>query len=220
MNRAGDPAQKGSVMKLTIFDQSKKEEILKTLPEFLKVLKDHLIVKWTEQDINRRDHMNADHAKMDRREFENKWGNKTYSFRKLSDHAIAKSAIHTAENYVFGIVNRIQEMCGKIKDCSKVIVDDCAISGIIKCENGSVKIQTFLINEISRIYHNVKLEIIECVKKEESHDLNYWLNILDQAIETNDFNNLNRARFAIKKIKNIMKGGADPNAKVQLSKVA
>ena len=194
-------------MKMTVYDWTKNPEILKNLPEILKVLKDHLIVVWTDQDIKMRDHMNEDHAKMDRDEFENIWGKKTYDFRKSSNRTITKNIIRAAENYVIGIVNRIEELCGKIIDCSQLIIKDCSINGIVKCENGLVKINTIMFPNSSRLHHNVKIEAVEPQEKpQEKHDLNYWLDVLDKAIGTDNLILLKRAKSAIKEIKELMKG--------------
>lgn len=136
-----------------------KESVAEQFPEIFKKFQEHVIEMWNRWDMNKRESLRKEYARMraedsDRqgmnayREFIKKYRYTGYEFMSITDEEINKENTKASEKLIMNLWNRIKEIVGEATDYSGLYItqgnewEGVVVNGMVEGTDGKAIVET------------------------------------------------------------------------------
>lgn len=124
--------------------EAKEHKFLTEVPECMKTMMQELIIRWDEQDKDRRDNLKKSYRETPYREWIKDHNHADYEFMYRTDDQIHNENVRTAEGLVMDLYYRISAITGEVNDWSHIRYGGKALNGEVHGKLGSVRVESIL----------------------------------------------------------------------------
>lgn len=125
--------------------EQKEQKFMKEVPECMKIMMEQLIIRWDENDLERKAFLKSKCDELGWDAFIKQYSYAAYKFfRYETEEAIHKANVRSAESYVMDLYSRINVITGKVTEWDHIYCNGVALNGYVKGDLGAVNVETIL----------------------------------------------------------------------------
>lgn len=124
-------------------EATKKENLwIKEIPDSMKLMKDELVNRWDEYDIERKENLTDIYNKLGWDKFMKKYGFSAYKLIHSTTKEIHNENMKCAETLIIDLYNRVHAITGDVIDWTGICYKDGSLNGIVYGKLGKVKVDS------------------------------------------------------------------------------
>lgn len=124
-------------------EAKKKENIwIKEIPESMKTMKEELVNRWDEYDLERKERLITAYNELGWDKFIKKYSYSAYQMIHTTKSEIHEENMKSADSLIIDLYNRVHAITGEVTDWTGICYKDGSLNGIVYGKLGKVKVDS------------------------------------------------------------------------------